>query len=161
MRRALLRLAGVLLLAAAVLGVPPPAVSARAEPARGPGLTVFAAASLADAMTEIGRAFEAATHVHVSFNFGASSDLGRQIRAGAPADVFFSADEAQMDLVEHAGFVRPADRVNLLSNTLVVIVPAAHGGTPPRTLRSAAEIASFPRLALADPEAVPAGVYAR
>jgi molybdate transport system substrate-binding protein len=160
MPRALLRLAGVLLLAAAALGVPPPAVSGSAEPTRGPGLTVFAAASLADAMTEIGRTFESASHVHVSFNFGASSDLGRQIRAGAPADVFFSADEAQMDLVEHAGFVRPADRVNLLSNTLVVIVPAA-AGTPPRTLRSAAEIASFTRLALADPEAVPAGVYAR
>jgi molybdate transport system substrate-binding protein len=120
-------------------------------------VTVFAAASLADALTEIGRAFEASSGTRVVFNFGASSDLARQIRAGAPADVFFSADRGQMDGVEGAGLVRGADRVDVLSNTLVVVVPA---GTP-RTLRGGDEIAGFERLALADPEAVPAGVYAR
>ena len=57
------------------------------------------------------------------FGFGASSDLSRQIRAGAPADVFVSADSAQMDALETAGLVRAADRIDLLSNTLVVIVP--------------------------------------
>lgn len=129
--------------------------------ATAPGeVTVFAAASLADALTEIGRAFEG-TGAHVAFNFGATSDLSRQIRAGAPADVFVSADEAQMDLVEKAGLVSSADRMPLLSNTLVVIVPAAAPGVTPRVLHGASEIASFPRLALADPEAVPAGVYAR
>ncbi len=63
------------------------------------------------------------------FNFGASSDLSRQIRSGAPADVFFSADTAQMDALEREGLVRAADRQDLLSNTLVVIVPAASGAT--------------------------------
>ncbi len=120
-------------------------------------VTVFAAASLADAVSEIGHAFQASSGHKVEFNFGASSDLARQIRAGAPADVFFSADAAQMDTVEKAGLVRPPDRVEVLSNTLVVVVPAG----APRKLGAPAEIASFSRLALADPEAVPAGVYAR
>jgi molybdate transport system substrate-binding protein len=127
------------------------------SPAAAAEITVFAAASLADAVSEIGKAFAAASGHHVAFNFGASSDLGRQIRAGAPADVFFSADRTQMDGVEQAGLVRAADRVDLLSNTLVVVVPAR----VPRSLRTPAEIATFDRLALADPQAVPAGVYAR
>jgi molybdate transport system substrate-binding protein len=120
-------------------------------------ITVFAAASLADALSEIGKSFGSATGHHVVFNFGASSDLARQIRAGAPADVFFSADEAQMDVVTRAGLVRPAERVDVLSNTLVVVVPAR----TPRRLQSPSEIAQFERLALADPQAVPAGVYAK
>jgi molybdate transport system substrate-binding protein len=127
------------------------------SPAAAAEVTVFAAASLADAVSEIGKAFAAASGHHVAFNFGASSDLGRQIRAGAPADVFFSADKAQMDGVEQAGLVRASDRVDLLSNTLVVVVPAR----VPRRLQAPAEIATFDRLALADPQAVPAGVYAR
>ena len=126
-------------------------------PAAAADITVFAASSLADAVSEIGRAYEAASGHHVSFNFGASSDLARQIQAGAPAEVFFSADEAQMDGLERAGLVRRAERADVLSNTLVVVVPAS----APRRLRTAAEIASFSRLALADPQAVPAGVYAR
>jgi molybdate transport system substrate-binding protein len=109
-------------------------------------ITVFAAASLADALTEIGRSFETASGHRVAFNYGASSDLASQIRAGAPADV-----------VAQAGLVSASDRVDVLSNTLVVVVPASS----PRPLRSAAEIAAFDRLALADPHAVPAGVYAR
>jgi molybdate transport system substrate-binding protein len=127
------------------------------SPAAAAEITVFAAASLADAVSEIGKAFAAASGHHVAFNFGASSDLGRQIRAGAPADVFFSADKAQMDGVEQAGLVRASDRVDLLSNTLVVVVPPR----VPRRLQAPAEIATFDRLALADPQAVPAGVYAR
>jgi molybdate transport system substrate-binding protein len=119
--------------------------------------TVFAAASLADALTEIGKAYEAASGHHVAFNFGATSDLARQIRAGAPADVFFSADRAQMDAVEQAGLVRTSDRRDVLSNALVVVVP----GRTPRRLQAPSDIAAFDRIALADPQAVPAGVYAR
>lgn len=161
-RRARVLLAATIALCALDASAPNGARAAgRATRADAPEITVFAAASLADALSEIGRAFEAAAGAHVAFNFGATSDLSRQIRAGAPADVFVSADEAQMDLVEKAGLVRSADRVALLSNTLVVIVPAAAPGAAARVLHGAAEIASFPRLALADPEAVPAGVYAR
>ena len=139
------------LFAAAALGM---AFSASASAA---DVTVFAAASLADALSAIGKGFESTSGHHVVFNFGASSDLARQVRAGAPADVFFSADQAQMDVVTQAGLVRGADRVDVLSNTLVVVVPAK----TPRRLQVASEIASFDRLALADPQAVPAGVYAK
>jgi molybdate transport system substrate-binding protein len=126
-------------------------------PARAAEVTVFAAASLADALGEIGKGFEAASGHHVAFNFGGSNDLARQIEAGAPADLFFSADQAQMDRLEKAGLVKAADRVDLLSNQLVVVVPASS----PRRLSGPGDLAGFPRIALADPEAVPAGVYAR
>jgi molybdate transport system substrate-binding protein len=130
---------------------------AAAPPAERENVSVFAAASLADALAEVGQAWEAASGHHALFNFGASSDLSRQIRAGAPADVFFSADSAQMDALEHAGLVRAADRSDLLSNTLVVIVPVASTArvSGPR------DLAAFKTIALADPQAVPAGVYAR
>jgi molybdate transport system substrate-binding protein len=133
------------------------AALAAAAPAQRQEIHVFAAASLADALAEVGSAWEAASGHHAVFNFGASSDLSRQIRAGAPADVFFSADAAQMDALEKEGLVRTADRSDLLSNTLVVIVPAlstARVGGP-------RDLAAFKTIALADPQAVPAGVYAR
>src|SRR3954462_12237292 len=81
-------------------------------------VTLSAAASLADAVTEIAHAFESVSGPSVALNFGGSSELARQIRGGAPADVFFSADSAQMDTLEKAGLVRHADRVDVLSNTL-------------------------------------------
>ena len=121
------------------------------------GVTVFAAASLADAVEEIGRAYEKDSGTRVVLNVGASSDLARQILAGAGADLFFSADRAQMDVVEKAGLVRGSDRVELLSNVLVVVVPA----DAPTRVGSPADLALLRRIALADPEAVPAGVYAR
>lgn len=118
---------------------------------------VLAAASLAEALEEIAGPWEAITGNAVVLNLGASNDLARQIRAGAPADVFFSADLAQMDGLQRDGLVRAVDRVDLLSNTLVVVVPAASTARVP----APAALASLKRLALADPQAVPAGVYAR
>jgi len=128
-----------------------------ALPVRAEEVLVFAAASLTDALKEVGRGFEAATGHTVAFNFGASSDLARQIKAGAPADLFFSADLARMDELEQAALLRPEDRVSLLSNVLVVIVPAGS----PAVVRAPSDLAGFRRLALANPESVPAGVYAR
>ena len=118
---------------------------------------VLAAASLSDALQAIAAPWQAATGNTIVLNLGASNDLARQIRAGAPADVFFSADEAQMDGLQRDGLVRAADRVDLLSNTLVVVVPVAGS----RRISAPADLASVKRLALADPQAVPAGVYAR
>ena len=123
----------------------------------GDELVVFAAASLSDALRAIGSGFEARTGHEVVFAFGGSGDLARQIRAGAPATVFVSADAARVDELEKAGLVRPAERIDLLSNRLVVVVPSSS----PIALRSAADLASLPRLALADPATAPAGVYAR
>ena len=133
------------------------ALLALCGPVRADEVAVFAAASLTDALKEVARGFEETTGHEVVFNLGGSNDLARQIRAGAPADVFFSADEAQMDGLEQAGLVRARDRVDVLSNVLVVIVPA---GSPPR-LSGSRDLRTVRRLALADPQAVPAGVYAR
>lgn len=136
-----------------------PAQARAPGPAPGsPEITVFAAASLADALAEIGAAWAATSAGRPPlFNFGGSPDLARQIRAGAPADVFFSADTTQMEGLEREGLVRRADRVDLLSNTLVVVVPAGSAAE----LRSASDLTGFRSIALADPQAVPAGVYAR
>ncbi len=120
-------------------------------------ILVFGAASLTESLQELGRQFEASTGTKVTFSFGASNDLARQIEAGAPADVFFSADTAKMDAVEKAGFVRASDRREFLSNILVVVVPAASTVN----IESAKDLAALPKLALADPAAVPAGIYAK
>jgi molybdate transport system substrate-binding protein len=120
-------------------------------------VTVFAAASLAEALEEAARGYEQASGNKVVLNVGGSNDLARQIVAGAAADLFFSADRAQMDMVENAGLVRRADRVELLSNLLVVLVPAAAA----TRIASPSDLTQLRRIAVADPEAVPAGVYAR
>ena len=120
-------------------------------------VVVFAAASLTDALQEIAPGFEKETGHRVAFSFGGSNDLARQIKAGAPADVFFSADKRQMEGLEASGLVRAQDRVDVLANTLVVVVPAASQAA----VRRAQDLQPLVRIALADPQAVPAGVYAR
>lgn len=140
-----------LVLCLTLLGPKAPAPAAQSP------LLVFAAASLTESMQEIGKAFEEKSGGRVQFSFGASSDLARQIQAGAPADVFFSADTARMDVLEKAGLVRREDRREFLGNLLVVVVPASAREAP----RSPADLVRLPRLALADPQAVPAGIYAR
>lgn len=126
-------------------------------PLRGEELTVFAAVSLSEALQQVGRLYEAGSADTVAFNFGASSDLARQIQEGAPADVFFSADAVQMDRLERAGFVRAGSRTDVLSNVLVAVVPSDSKAQ----IRGASDLSGLGRIALADPEAVPAGVYAR
>jgi molybdate transport system substrate-binding protein len=132
-------------------------LTATARPARADEISVFAASSLTDALQEAAKGFETATGHTVSFNFGGSNDLARQIRAGAPADLFFSADLAQMLALEKDGRVSPVDRIDTLSNTLTVIVPKDGR----LKIAAASDLRSVPHLALANPEAVPAGVYAR
>lgn len=129
------------------------------RPAGAQELTVFAAASLTDAMKEIGGAYVKATGVKVSFNFAASNLLARQIDEGAPADLFLSADEASMDWLERRRRLAPGTRRSLLSNILVVVVPSDS------TLKlTRIEDLAGPRvrvLALAEPQTVPAGIYAK
>jgi molybdate transport system substrate-binding protein len=128
-----------------------------AAPVGAEEVTVYAAASLTDALKEVAQSFEAQTGHKVVFSLGGSNDLARQIKAGAPADLFFSADEAQMNGLEAAGLVKAADRVNVLSNVLVVVVPVASTAK----MTGPADLLPVKHLALADPRAVPAGVYAR
>ena len=120
-------------------------------------ILVFGAASLTESLQELGKQFEASAGTKVAFSFASSSDLARQIEAGAPADVFFSADTAKMDALEKAGLVRAGDRREFLSNVLVVVVPSDSAAK----IASAKDLATLPKLALADPSAVPAGIYAR
>jgi len=120
-------------------------------------LLVFGAASLTESLQELGKAFEAKTGTVVRFSFGASSDLARQIKAEAPADVFFSADTAKMDDLERAGLVRKEDRREFLSNVLVVVVPSKSS----LRISQAKDLTALPRLAIADPAAVPAGIYSK
>lgn len=114
-------------------------------------IRVFAAASLSDALTEIGASYERRSGDRVVFNFAGSNVLARQIEEGAPADLFFSADEAKMDRLQQRGLIDRRTRVSLLSNVLVI---AGDGITSPRDLLGK-------RVALAEPESVPAGIYAR
>jgi molybdate transport system substrate-binding protein len=121
-------------------------------------LTVSAAISLTDALEEAGSLYRSASGDEVRFNFGGSNVLARQIVNGAPVDVFISADEAQMKVVEAAGGVLAGSRVDLLGNTLAVVV--AQSGTSIKDAEGLAG-AGVKRIALGAPEAVPAGVYAR
>ena len=123
----------------------------------GPELLVFGAASLTESLQDLGAAYAAKTGRRIVFSFGASSDLARQIQAGAPADVFFSADTAQMDALEKAGIVKAAGRREFLSNALVVVVPKDSTAR----VASPNDLLSLPKIALADPAAVPVGVYAK
>jgi molybdate transport system substrate-binding protein len=120
-------------------------------------LFVSAAASLTDALKEIGAKFEKESNTKVVFNFGASSMLARQIEEGAPADIFFSADEAQMNRIQNK--IAPATRCDLLTNVLVVIA----GKDSAQKLSQLSDLAKpeVTRIGIADPRAVPAGVYAK
>jgi molybdate transport system substrate-binding protein len=126
-------------------------------------VTVFAAASLAEALETIGVAYEATGRGQVVFNFAASSVLARQIEASGGADIFFSADTGWMDYLDARGLVDHATRRNLLGNRLVLIAPAGSTvsvGIQPRADLSLA-LGARGRLAVADPDSVPAGRYAR
>lgn len=122
-------------------------------------VTVFAAASLTDSLKEIAATYEKQSGDKIVFNFAASSTLARQIEEGGPADIFFSADEAQMNRLEKKGVIDPATRKSRLGNSLVVVIPS----DSTLQIKSASDLtnASVKQIALADPKAVPAGVYAK
>jgi molybdate transport system substrate-binding protein len=122
-------------------------------------IEVFAAASLTDALKEIGADYEKASGDKVLFNFAASSTLALQIKAGAPADIFFSADEAKMDDLTKHDLIVADSRKDLLSNTLVIVVPA--DSTAAITSAKDLANASFAKIALGETKTVPAGIYAK
>lgn len=130
-----------------------------AAPAGAAEIQVFAAASLTDALEEIATTYEQQTGDKMLLNLAASSALARQIQEGAPADLFFSADEAKMDSLEKGRLVLKGTRRSLLSNTLVVVVPSDSS----LKIGSAKDLATSKvrALALAEPQSVPAGIYAK
>ena len=150
----LLALPAVALLAMA--GVARPAV---AQPA---GPLVLAAASLQESLNAAADAYAATGQPRPVLSFGASSALARQIDAGSPADLFVSADEPWMDFLADKKLIRAGTRVSFLTNRLVLVAPAANplaiaikSGFP-----LAAAIGTS-KLAMADPDSVPAGKYGK
>jgi molybdate transport system substrate-binding protein len=123
--------------------------------ARAEEIRVAAAASLAEAITEISTAYEKETGAKATPVFASSNVLARQIEEGAPLDVFLSADEATMEKAVKAKLVK--EPVKLLTNSLVVVVPADSDAK----VGSAADLAKLRKIAIGDPVAVPAGVYAK
>ena len=129
------------------------------EPGSAPGseLLVFAASSLTDAFQEIGDAFEEKNPgVSVGFNFLASSDLAAQIEQGAPADVFASADDPNMQIVVDEGLARGAPRA-FAQNKLVIVVPAGNPGS----IGSLDDLENPDLVVSVCVEECPAGSYAR
>lgn len=123
---------------------------------------VLAAASLQESLRAVADAWARKGHARPVLSFAASSALARQVMAGAPADLLISADEDWMDAVQKQGLIRAETRKSFLSNRLVLIAPAG-----PRF--QVAIVKGFPlvrmlsdkRLAMADPDAVPAGKYGK
>ncbi len=123
-------------------------------------LRISAAVSLSGAVAEIAAAYqEENPGVKTQLNFAGSNALARQIEAGAPCDVFVSADEATLDALLKKGLLHENSVAQVVANSLVVIAPA----DTKLKISGAADLAAAPvrRLALGDPAAVPAGVYAR
>lgn len=123
---------------------------------------VLAAASLQESLTEVADAWAKAGHARPVLAFAGSSALARQIIAGAPADLFVSADEPWMDAVAERGLVKPGTRADILTNALVLVAPAGPG--PKIAIRRGFPLARLlggGRLAMADPDAVPAGKYGK
>lgn len=126
-----------------------------------PEIRVFAAASTTDVMSRLAAMYEKDTGVQVTCSFAASSTLARQIESGAPADVWLSAHPEWMDRLEEKGMIEPGTRRDLLGNTLVLISPGERrfeigmqsGAEPGEAFEG--------RVALGDPDHVPAGRYAR
>lgn len=125
-------------------------------------VTVYAAASLTNVLQALAAEYTRATGVPVKLSFASSAVLARQLEAGAPADVFFSADQEWMEYLDQRGAIRRDTRTNLLGNRLALIAPSD----------SRVELAIAPgfplaqalgrgRLAIGDPDSVPAGRYAR
>ena len=132
--------------------------AAAAEPIEPTSVTVFAAASLTSALTEI---LPREAYPHVSLSFAGSSALARQIDAGAPADLFLSANRRWMDYLQQRGRIDSTSRIDLLANRLVIVAPAGDGFVAEASAGFDFAGAFDGRLTLGDPDHVPAGLYAR
>lgn len=126
-------------------------------------LTMFAAASLTDALKDVSAAWEKQGHPPLRLSFASSSTLARQIAEGAPANLFASADEKWMDYLAKSNAIVPETRKDLLSNQLVLVVPKdrARKVTIGPDLDLAALLGPNGRIATGDPAHVPVGIYAK
>lgn len=130
--------------------------------AQAQGVTVFAAASLTDAMKDVSTKWVAAGHQPLVLSFGSSSTLARQIEQGAPANVFASADEKWMDYLAQKSLISADTRKDLLGNDLVLVVAAdkPEHVTIGKSFNMLGLLGANGRLATGDPAHVPVGIYA-
>jgi molybdate transport system substrate-binding protein len=126
-------------------------------------ITVFAAASLRNALDDVDAAFAKTTGVKVTASYAASSALAKQIAQGAPADVYLSANTKWMEYLDQKKLLGPGSRVDLLGNRLVLIAPKEPKLDHVEIARGfdIAKLAGSGRIAVADVKAVPAGLYAK
>ena len=150
------RLFAALTLFATIAATPLPASAQQ-------GLTVFAAASLKNALDDVDAAFAKTGGPKITASYAASSALAKQIEQGAPADVFISADIKWMDYLAGKNLIQPDTRVNLLGNKLVLIAPKDSKLANVKVEKGfdIAKLAGDGRIAVADVKAVPAGLYAK
>jgi len=156
-------LSGALLATALLTAVPGSSWAQATATAEGkPDLIVLAASSLTDALNEIGPAYSTVAHRGVKLSYAASSALARQIEAGAPADVFMSADTDWMDYLQMRNLIDTAGRHNILGNRLVLISPADSTVKIKIAPHFAlAKLLGDGRLATGNPDSVPVGKYAK
>ncbi len=132
----------------------PPSVSAQNRP-----IVVGAAISLKESFSEIGGVYERRTGTKITFTFGASGELEKQIEAGAPVDVFASAAEKEMDDLQAKNLIDPATRADFARNSLVLVVPT--DSKLQMQSFSDLEKPSVTKIAIGNPKTVPAGQYAQ
>ena len=124
-------------------------------------LTLFAAASLTNALSEISTKYEKETGIKIAHSFASSSVLAKQIENGAPADLFISADLKWMNYLQEKSLVNKSSRKNLLANTLVLIAPKGRSFDVKFEEGFAFVKAFDGRLCTGDIESVPVGIYAK
>jgi molybdate transport system substrate-binding protein len=130
--------------------------------AQAPTVTVFAAASLTEAMKQVADSYKAKTGISIALSFGASSTLAHQIDQGAGADIFVSADSDWMDFLQKNGRIADGTRKDLLGNELVLV--ASRDARPVPKIAPHFDLAGAlgdGKLAMADPASVPAGKYGK
>ncbi len=137
------------------------AALATARPAAA-DVVVFAAASLKNALDDAAAAFQQQGGDKVRVSYAASSALAKQLEGGAPADMFISADLDWMDYAQQRNLIKPETRKNLLGNRLVLVAPAASDvSIDIKPNFPLASLLKDGRLAMADPDSVPAGKYGK
>jgi molybdate transport system substrate-binding protein len=129
-----------------------------------PPVTVFAAASMTDALEQLAQDYRRVSADRMRFSFASSSTLARQIEAGAPADIFISANEQWMGYLARKALIEPATQRSPVGNTLTIIAPAGSAISSIQIepgFNIAGLIGAGERIAAGDPEHVPAGIYAK
>ncbi len=125
-------------------------------------VTIFAAASLKNALDAVSTAFKARTGIDLKISYAGSMALAKQIESGAPAEVFVSADEASMDYLTAKNLIQPGTRSDLIGNTLVVVAPkSAKLEKLPFTKEAFSAAIGSGKITTGDPASVPVGKYAK